>query len=273
MNFDNKKKNFSRLSEREKLSKLNLIVKNKVKITVWEKGKKNCKIFEAFDLEDKVLKIKTKQSRFAQENVLYFFDLKGLSFFGIGRFIYNDDDDEDISLDCSSILYKLERRLNFRMLSFPHHNIYLCIKTGTFESQSNVIELKLGRSIDDLFREFLEQINDKDDVKIRDGYVPFRVMDMSIGGLSLHISELEKDLFVIGKNLGKVYIIFNGEEVSIPDVKIVYLKKIKSQTRNLDVIKVGVQFLEVDSKIEHKLGHLVYDAVREFTSEFENFIL
>lgn len=264
------KAKFSKLNNKEKLSKLFQLFHNNEKLYIWEKGKKvvfKCEI----DSQNNLL-IKLKQNHLIKElndsAILYSFEINGVRFFGSANLLKEEN---EITLDCSAQLFKYERRSNFRMLSYPQHKIYALFSEKTFSESSNVIDFRVGRSITDIFKEFANLVGLNLDLK--EGYIPIRIIDISLTGFSIHIGELEKDLFPENSETGKFYINFNGHEFEVPNAKVIYVKEVKSQVKNIDVIKVGFQFLEIDINFDNYLGSIIYDAVRDFTSEFEKYIL
>lgn len=266
-----KQNKFSKLTNKEKLSRLAMLVYKKEKVIVWEKGKKSCFTFIPTSLDGySVRLVAEKPYKKIHTDCLYSFQINGANFFGCAKFT---DIDGEFTIECSGDLYKLERRKNLRLLSFPHHKLYIFIKSKFFETGDNIVDIKLGRSLYDIFNEFLEESGKDYKKGYIENHLPFRVMDFSIGGVSIHIGELEKELFEEGLELGQVFLNFDGRKIVVPNAKVVYLKKTKSHSRKFNVIKVGIQFLEVDKKLEFVLGGLLFEAIKDVTNDFEDFIL
>ena len=56
-------------------------------------------------------------------------------------------------------IFKSERRANFRLLTFPHHQVYLHIQTDDSElHESNVINFQTKVSETGIFKDFLDEI-------------------------------------------------------------------------------------------------------------------
>jgi hypothetical protein len=263
---------FKDLSLKEKQSKLSQFAKVDGDIVIWQKGQTSREKFskKSFNRDRLELEVSRSSTTLKNKDVLYTFSMQGLNFFGKGKLKHLND--KAYILDCKDSLYKSERRNNFRLLTFPVHKVYVHMHVGNFGGESNVVSLQTGMSQTGLFKSFLAIVGDEDDVPVREGYVAVRVLDISVTGLALHVSEMEKDLFKEGSQTGKVYIDFNGEEIEIPDTKIVYVVETISQERKVKVFKIGIQFLNVDDSIDHKLGSKINEALRDFTSEFEDFI-
>ena len=262
---------FRELGLQEKKSKLAQIVRHSGKLVIWKKGDKHREHFQRLALEKDSLDLQLSgfKTRYGGQEVLYTFEFNGVHFFGKGKVTVANA--FSCILNCDDTLYKRERRENFRLLTFPHHKVFIHIKMNNFEEESNIIDFNTQMSQTGLFKSFIKLIGEED-VPLREGYVCCRVVDISVTGLAIHVSELEKNYLQENSNLGTVFIDFKGEEIEIPKAEVVYAIDAITQDRTSKLFKLGIKFNDMNKSIDNKLGQYINDALREFTSDFEDFI-
>ena len=262
---------FRELGPEEKKSKLAQLVRGRIPVVVWKKGEKRRERFEHLSLDENslLLQLSGLKTQFAGQEVLYTFELNGVHFFGKANVTVANS--YSCTLDCTNDLYKRERRENFRLLTFPHHKVFIQIKMNNFSDDSNVIDFNTQMSQTGLFKNFLKLIGD-DDIPLKDGYVMCRVVDISITGLAIQVSELEKDYLEQNSKLGKIFIDFKGEEIEIANAEVVYAIEAISPERSSRIYKVGIKFIDIDKEMDRKLGKKINETLREYTSDFEDFI-
>ena len=171
-------------------------------------------------------------------------------------------------------IFKSERRANFRLLTFPHHQVYLHIQTEDTELQeSNVINFQTKVSETGIFKNFLNIINDKDGGdRVLEGYIKLRVNDVSVTGLNLQLSELEKNKLPLKEDLGEVILEFNETHIPITGAQILYVLEGLARDKKTKIYKAGVQFLKLDMATDQKLAGLINKTLRHLETEFEDFL-
>jgi hypothetical protein len=265
---------FQELNQKEKISKLSNLVTGKHEITIWEKGDKSREKLSTVDFSrDRVELVLYAGAGTSKKNkdILFSFKLNGLSFFGKGKLKHLNG--KQYALVVDEKLFKGERRSTFRLLTYPHHQVYIAIHIPEEEvSKSNVLSLNSKMSQTNLFKNFLQIINDDNNNSYREGYFPFRVIDVSVTGLAFQIGEFEASFFPEGRIVEQVFIDFNGEEVEIPKVEVVYNVSILHSNTQQRSNKIGLRFLDVDTNLDLKLGAMINGALRDVESEFEDFI-
>jgi len=265
---------FQELNQNEKLSKLTQVVNSKSELTIWEKGDKERETFSCVDFNRErveVILYKNGKSQKNKKEILYSFKLNGLSFFGKGKLNHLNAD--QYVLSATEILFKGERRTTFRLLTHPHHQVYIGIPIPEEQvEKSNVLSIQSKMSQTNLFKNFLSLISEDKDGEYRDGYFPFRVLDISVTGLAFQIGDLEAELFPQDKVLEKIFLDFNGEEIAIPKANVVYNVSIIQSNSKQKNNKIGLSFMDVDTNLDLKLGSLINGALRDVESEFEDFI-
>lgn len=264
---------FQELNQQEKLSKLSNLVSNKHEITIWKKGEKEREKYVPLDFSRERVEIIIQSNSSLKKNkdVLFSFKLNGLNFFGKGKIKYLNG--KQYVLVVEDKLFKSERRSTFRLLTYPHHQVYIAIHIPDEEvSKSNVLSLNSKMSQTNLFKNFLKIINNDEEGKYREGYFPFRVIDISVTGLAFQIGELEASLFPEGRLVEEIFIDFNGEEIEIPKVKVVYNVSVLHSNTQQRTKKIGLHFLDIDTNLDLRLGAIINGALRDVESEFEDFI-
>lgn len=263
---------FSKQNVKEKQSRLSLLVSKELDIVVWEKGKKEREKFKAhkFNKIDLLLTVKAyKSTNLKGKSILYSFTINGVNYFGKSSLKYLDG--SSFSIDCNEDMFKSERRETFRLLTFPHHEVYCHIPVPPAELTKNkVVDMRTGLSQTGLFKNFLSIVGNEEEFVAQKGFAKYRVLDVSVTGLSFKIGELEKKFVGVGRELEPVFLFFNNEEILIPKANIKHVVPlVDAQGR---AFKVGLQFKEVDTNMDELLGKLINDAMRDFESEFEDFL-
>jgi hypothetical protein len=263
---------FSQQNLPETISKLSQVVQSKSAVTLWLKGKKDKHNFNAirFDKDKLELTIDTDSHVFQHNtSVLCSFELLGVSFFS--EIIYDSSAGKNI-LRFKNPLYKSERRSSFRLLTFPHHQIWALFDIENAYEGGKIIDLKNRGNQTKLFKSFLKIIGDHqsgDQNKIK-----IRVQDLSITGMALELTEIEANYFNKGMNFHNVDIVFNDETIQIPNVKIVYIVNYISNDRATKKFKVGVHFENLLPALDDKLGKKINSLLRltDANKDFEKFL-
>lgn len=261
---------FQELTDNEKTSKLSLLVKTGGELVIWKKGAKERIKLKAYELKDKNLYCVKNSHNIDLKEVLYSFELNGLSFFGTADLGIIDN--SKLLINCEGKLFKSERRSSFRLLTYPHHRVFLKF---SFEQEdvpeSNVIGMKSGMSETGLFKKFLSLVEDEDKSGANLGS-SFRVLDLSVTGASFKVGKIESKIFEQKSKFENCTLVFNRKEVSIPGAEVIYNVEMISDSKAGQLFKVGVRFLEIDTNLDQELGALINSVLRDFETEFEDFV-
>lgn len=271
------KVHFSPVEVSEQKSRLWQLDQKKGSITLWSKGSKS-------RFEGKVTSINSERTELIVEidesleknKVTYgFFDLNGISYFfkckykllptkELKLFIHNED------------FFKTERRKNFRLLAYPNYNIFAHFYLEEGYQGANVVELKSKSSQTSLFKTFLKLVENKTD-ETNPGLekeVKLRVQDLSVTGLSLHVGEVELELFPKNALWKEVKLDIQGHEITIPKARVVYSVDMLNKQKGLKRFKVGIKFEEVDTNLDTELASVINKLLRDvdYNKEFEDFL-
>lgn len=263
---------FSRQNLPETISKLSQVVQSKSDLTLWLKGKKEKYNFKALRFDKEKLEITIDNiSKLFEENssVLCSFELMGVSFFS--EIIYSSSHSYNL-LMFKNALYKSERRTSFRLLTFPHHQVWAAFDIESSSGHGKVIDLKSRGTQTKLFKNFLKIIGDRE--TIDQNKLKIRVQDLSTTGLALEIGEVEVGYFDKGMSFKNVDLIFSDESIQIPSAKVVYVVNYISNDRSVKKYKVGIHFENLISSIDDKLGRKINSLLRltDSKKDFEKFL-
>lgn len=274
---DDKNVYFKALNEQEKLSKLALLSKDEnANIVVWKKGsaeKHKLKVCDYVRSRAEIQILKNFPKELLKSEVLISFELSGLNFFGQAKVVERLG--SQIWLEVSEELYKSERRKNFRLLTFPHHNVHINFKVGKEKiKKSNVLNIR-GNSGEQtgLFKNFLNLIGEKEKSLDPDEYLRFRVLDVSVTGLALQFGDIEREFFDDPEQVFINSVLeFDEKMITIPELKVLYIQDKYALDKSTTVTKAGVAFQNLDVNLDEELSFLINKTLRSIESEFEGFL-
>lgn len=267
------KTHFQKLLDIEKDSRMQLVASESVKIMIWIKGSKERENFRAGDYskDRKALTLKgVEESVLVGKEVLYGFTLNGMSYFGKGKI----NQVSGVELECRNDLFKSEKRRNFRLLTYPHQKVFLKIKTEVKvkDGNGNVVDFKTGMSQTALFKNFLELMGSSDDELEQDGYFSFRVLDLSVSGISMIVNDANESQFKAGKEFTDLILKVNGNTLNIPKAKSLYLIDMVSQNTKQRLKKVAFEFQDMSDSLDSQLSQIINTSLRSSEVDFEEFI-
>jgi len=266
---------FKELNKNEKVSKLSGLGAGKQEtLVVWEKGHSNKIKLKAVRFNSVTCDLEVEGNipeSLIGKDILASFNLKGLNFFGKCKM--NTQTKKKYYINFNDKLFKSERRANFRLLTYPHQRVYLHIKVAeNLMQDSNLVSIRTKMSETGLFTNFLQLVAGSEATKL-DGYVKFRVLDLSVTGAAIMMGELENDMFPCKENeLKQMFLEFNGEIMSIPNARLLYKLNYLAPDMNTKLYKGGIEFLEIDTNLDEKLSKLINETLRSLESEFEDFL-
>lgn len=279
----NDRVNFTPLSKIEVARNFEYLIKNKTSVVIWEKGnnQKEEGIPTFYNEEKSRISYSTVtkgKSEFIKKSILINFMIKGLNFFGKGKVIFDASLNTNV-IELTDEFYKCERRSTFRLLTYPVHSVLAVFRIDeNFEDneKANLLDFSAGKEEmnDDIFDQFISLISDGNP-STDEEQVVFRIYDISVNGVAITVGTLEKHYFIAGKILKNFNIVFNGEEFLIPKAKVVYLNPYTPGNKaDVEQFKVGVQFLELPSEIDNRLGKVINKnmKVSDMKRIFEDFL-
>lgn len=195
---------------------------------------------------------------------------KGHFFSKITKISKIEDDLWTIQLDQN--LYMLEGRDHERLVTIPHHQVYIYLKIPTDEQErmSNVISLRVPRAPTGELKEYQRKhLGDSE-------LMGFRVVDLSRNGFSFLAAQTEHEKLesVFRENLN-LTLMFNGSSYFLKKAQIAYSHPfVNSKIKSIPMFKLGVEY-EPEERLEIELKKYLdnksYDPYE--CHAFENFIL
>lgn len=262
---------FSKLDQAEKDNRLTSIGNNRTKVTVWVKGQKEKHLVGVlkYDPLRMVLVLDTQDDLFPNNTpTLCSFDFRGMSFFSETIFLKSVGDFACLKFD--STLFKSEKRSSYRLMTYPLHEVWAVFNLDEGYQGGKVIDFRTKQSTTAIFSKFLNLVEGDD---ANPAALKIRVQDLSTTGMSLHIGELESKYFPKEAVFKNVLIRFPDEEITIPEVKIVYAVNFIGSDKNLKKYKLGIHFENLSNALDHQLGKKINSLLREsdHNKDFENF--
>jgi hypothetical protein len=266
---------FSKQDPLETLSRLVLLGSSQGIVTLWLKGRKEKYDFKVtkFDKDRMEVVLDSKETLFKPgEAVLCTFELRGMNFFS--ETIFQTSISGYSVLQFKNTLFKSERRSSYRLLTYPHHEVYAEFSLNESLRPANVVELRSKTSQTGLFKNFLKLMGDKTDLDAEGGLLKIRIQDISTTGMALHIGDVERGYFAKDMSFENVIIRFSDEVITIPLAKIVYIVDSIGSDKLLRRYKLGVHFDKLPTQIDDQLGRKINFLLRQNDSnkDFENFI-
>lgn len=266
---------FSKQDPTEKLSRLSLLGTSRGTVTVWLKGKKDKYDYQAakFDKDRIEIVLDTKENNFKSgDTVLCTFELRGMNFFS--EVIYQVSISGYPVLQFKNTLFKSERRSSYRLLTYPHYEVYADFNLGEAYEAGKVVDMRSRTSQTGLFKNFLKLMGDKSDIETDGGILKIRIQDLSTTGMALHIGDVEREYFAKDMTFENVVIRFTDESITIPVAKIVYVVDYIGNDKQASRFKLGVHFENLPTSIDDQIGRKINYLLRQNDSnkDFENFI-
>lgn len=267
---------FSKLDAEEKKSRLSSLGSAHGEVTLWLKGSKDKSHYRVhdFDRERSAIILETKADLFPlNTELLCSFEMRGMNFFSKVVFQKSVGDFAVIVFDGD--FFKSERRNSYRLLTYPHYQVWASFNLGKEYQGGNVIGLKNRISQTGIFKNFLNLVNDEKDPEASSaGLLRVRIQDLSTTGMAIHIGELEHEHFPKDHVFQNVPISFTDGVLTVPAVRVMYVAPYIGPDRNLKQYKVGLRFDELPLTLDQALGKRINQMLRanDKNKDFENFL-
>jgi hypothetical protein len=278
--------NFLKLSLDEMSVKLKFLEQQKEMMKIWVKGEE-AQLYRVSDffIFKSPENLKAYLSLFSEgdeldaayigKRILFTFNLNDVDYFSEGV-VSKDEVHDKIIVDLDRDFYRSEKRSNERLLTYPHHQVYVYFKVQEEKDQSNIIELK--REEDKLYTDYKQrqklQLKEKLKEKVSsiDDLIGFRVLDISKSGVAFLIGESEGKYFA-EKVKYSFYILFDGDLFVVKGANLVYKVDYVGVKEGKKRFKVGLTFAPVPN-LTHYVSELLKESDESDTikREFEDFI-
>ena len=278
--------NFIQFGHKEILSKLEILAKQKDVINIWIKGGKS-HIYRVSEIQllkghdggaifiDLFSEGKEADKSILNKRVFLSFTLDDIDYFSEGL-TQMGEDSEKLILKLDREVYRSEKRINERLLTFPNHQVYAYFKMpDSLFSQANqalsqssdedmALDYKMHRK-KKLLEELAKKTNDIENL------VGFRALDVSRSGVAFTVGESEGNHFDQSKKY-PFKILFNGELFEVPTSKLVYKVDFSNHNKDGVTYKIGISFNPI-SELTQKIMEAIHqntdmDSVQK---DFEKF--
>ncbi len=276
---DGQRVKFQSLANEEFQKKLRLGLKSpgEVFIYIWNEAKPEEALkLEVVSCSEKgLLELKNPEEKKPNtngKNYLYL-GINGVHYFSEGITIFTHDEILNLDLKTLGKVYSMEQRDQERLLTIPHHQVYLYLKTEAENVPSNVLPLPHFKTDLKKFVEFERQLSK---TATSDELVGFRVLDLSLNGLSLIANKEELELFKsFQERPANGTLMFDESSFYLKKIEYVHsISYVNPRARLIPMFKVG---LSVDIPEELKTKIVTFLDFNQTTIskcyEFENFIL
>jgi hypothetical protein len=253
---------FIKLSSEEVDSRLFQLVQLNNSIDLWERDSELFKV-NPLSNENGILKIFSSGDISTKINKEYFatFKISKNRYYSKLELITNEN--EDIICSFKSDIYKFEKRVAERLLTFPHFNAYLFTER-TPSVKSNVVDFK--RPNDSQLNAINSFEEDQSAIK-REDKNEFRVLDLSVDGVSFLVSDIESKNFRRGSELENIEIGIDDKFFPIKKIKIITLEEFSdSRASHLSMFRVGAKFIIRNLDLENVV-------IKSIDSDIEKIII
>ncbi|MCO4792898.1 MAG: hypothetical protein KC493_04250 [Bacteriovoracaceae bacterium] len=282
--------NFIELDWTELIEDISNLVASKEKVKIWEKGDAPdlCEVINSHSNEEGEafcqqlrLRLGKVDESWKEKELFLQFTLNGLEYFTKGN-VVEVLGNEDFWFEMSPHVFKVEKRGNERLLTYPHFQVYSYFKIQKQPDTENLVFLnKHIEANHNAFKKFQELTNeeileaqDRVESDQDDELIGFRVLDLSNSGVAFLVNEKEKDYFTDTSSDLNITLLFEKEVFNLSSAKMVYnVDYVNPRMGNLPMAKIGFTFGETP-----ELTTLVNKKIEESESEeniqkdFENFV-
>ncbi len=272
------KSKFTGLSLKEASSKIVSFIDSGKSIRMWEKGGNPFHVFIAA-LENNYLVVECKEeaSSWQDKRTLFNFTFNNVDYFAKGTVSQVEGNMLTIVLDDS--LFKSEKRLNERLLTFPHHQAYAYFKFKQNNDNTQNV-LSFNRTVENNDQVFESFLKDKQKHQNINGDIDelfgFRALDVSATGISFSANNQETKFFAcLDENEGVDFtLMLNGDSFTLSEGLVVYIVDyVNPRARSIQMKKIGLQF-ENNNELKNKIDLAINQSneCRELEKDFETFL-
>ncbi|MBL6988637.1 MAG: hypothetical protein ISR65_02620 [Bacteriovoracaceae bacterium] len=258
---------FIKLSRPETIRKISNL-KSISNVLIWQKtaAALSCDILQtSFEDNNAIIYLRCNQEDLIKVKDIYFMKLTigPVAYFSKGTIQTTPHPVVgEFQLKLTESVFKHEKRDKERLLLFPHHEAYanFSVESGKSSSNNLLYLNKSEKSNVEMIKKFVEQKSEQGDNICR-----FRVMDLSVKGISFIVNQTEFDYFFNKDSGGYDFsITLNKDEFPIKNASVKYrLDYIDSRFPAISMKKIGMHF--------ERIGDLLNTTIKELLGqEFNN---
>lgn len=289
--MDGANSNFIELEWNEITSSIAELVSVSGDVKIWEKGDAPdiCKVINCHSEDEEGSRVQQLRLRLGKvdedwkkKDLLVSYTLKGVDYYTKGK-IVEVLGNEDFWLELNPNVFKIEKRQNERLLTYPHFHAYAYFRLSQDSSTDNLIFInKQIESTHQVFQKF-KKLSDEDILKLQDSVdsehdeelIGFRVIDVSYKGIAFIANERERDYFEGSDKEFEMTLLFEGEVYNLRKATIVYnVDYVNPRAGSVPMSKIGFQF-EHNHDLRRKIKEVIDEqgaGDEKDQKDFEDFI-
>lgn len=275
--------NFLKIKPSEMVGKFSDLAKTKETIRIWvrageaqiyriadfEKGPNSKLILKLFSEEEEVDNI------FKDKKIYLSFSFREIDYFSEGSVEIVEKD--FLKLTIAEDIFRSEKRIDERLLTFPHHQVYAYFEFLKGSDSENVVSIKKAqeqsyldykkKQKEDLLKEIEQFVDNPQD------YIGFRAIDISKSGVAFLVGSDERKHFS-NDAAHDLIVLFDGQVIELKSSKLIYNIDFVGPTGGSESkFKIGLHF-----KPNPDLTGLISAVIRKSNSldvlknDFEDFI-
>lgn len=205
---------------------------------------------------------------FANSDLFMHFVLNSVSY--LVKVVIEKKDGKRVLLKSTSELYRNEKRVNERLLSYPLYKFYVYLNITN--NRSNILSMNRITSkkcgpLHQFLQDFSKENNNKG--------TGFRIIDISKTGFSFMANENEKSIFETGTDLVNLTLEVKDKEYSIKKANVAYcIDYVDKRFAGVSMYKVGIKLhmlcRELNEVIDSLLSRNLLDE-ESIHGDFEDF--
>lgn len=275
------KYNFLKLNLQELINKLALAIQDSTKIVFW---KHNPRYYEGYLLSHHyspdnlrvVLKFDFLPVQMTDFEICLNFSLNEVEYFIKAKVHLQSEEEKILELEILEPAYRVEKRLQERILTYPRYQCFLYIRHEKEKSDENVLFLNKKDNQENAFFKKLSAKNsihtETDDEEV----YGLRVEDINADGLAgiSSVTEYEEILKPFKNKTFNAVLMFETKSFTLSDIKMVYaMDYISPFFNNIKMKKLGFSFKH-SASLKRELEDLTGTVLEltDYRSEFEEFI-
>lgn len=275
------KYNFLKLNLQELINKLALAIQDSTKIVFW---KHNPRYYEGHLISHQyspnnlrvVLKFDFLPVQMTDFEICLNFSLNEVEYFIKAKVLLQNEDEKVLELIIQEPAYRVEKRLQERILTYPRYQCFLYIRYEKYSPEENVLFLNKKDTQENAFFKKLSTKNSIQTENDDEEVYGLRIEDINADGLAgiSSVTEYEEILKSFKDKTFSAVLMFETKSFTLAEIKMVYaMDYISPYFNNIKMKKLGFSFKH-SASLKRELEDLTGTVLEltDYRNEFEEFI-
>lgn len=275
------KYNFLKLNLQELINKLALAIQDSTKIVFW---KHNPRYYEGHLISHQyspnnlrvVLKFDFLPVQMTDFEICLNFSLNEVEYFIKAKVLLQNEDEKVLELIIQEPAYRVEKRLQERILTYPRYQCFLYIRYEKYSPEENVLFLNKKDTQENAFFKKLSMKNSIQTENDDEEVYGLRIEDINADGLAgiSSVTEYEEILKSFKDKTFSAVLMFETKSFTLAEIKMVYaMDYISPYFNNIKMKKLGFSFKH-SASLKRELEDLtgIVLELTDYRNEFEEFI-